>query len=181
MSESRSTGRRAPIVPGMVLILLGIWLLGREIGFSPFIGEVLWPWLIVLLGVVIWARYIFFPPRNADDVFWGTGAILAGAFLVSWYNGLFLSELEGWGDLWPVIPLILGISALVQWVFSIRNWGTLVFGLGAGGVGAVGLAWTLGRITSAQALQIANLWPILVIVAGLGLLLQALLGRRSQF
>lgn len=181
MSETKLRRRRPPIVPGMLLILLGIWLLGRELGFSPFIGEVLWPWLIVLLGLVIWVRYIFFPPRNADDVFWGTAALLAGGFLVTWYNGFFLAEMDGWGDLWPVIPLIVGIASILQWVFSIHNWGSLVFGLCAGAVGAVGLAYTSGEISSVQAIQLVNLWPVLVIVAGLGLLLQALIGRRSQW
>jgi len=180
MSELRQAKRRPAIVPGLLLLLLGIWLLGRELGFSVLLGQVIWPWLIVLLGVVIWARYIFFPPRSADDVFWGTASILSGGFLVTWYNGLWLAELGGWGDLWPVIPLIIGVSSLVQWVFSIRNWGALVSGLAFGAVGVVGLAYTSRMITSLQALQIANMWPALLIVAGLGLLLQALLGRRTE-
>jgi hypothetical protein len=46
-------------------------------------------------------------------------------------------------------------------------------------VGAVGLAYTAGLINTVQALQIANLWPVLVILSGLGLLLQALLGRQT--
>ena len=180
MSESNEVKRRPAIIPGVLLILLGAWLLGREIGIAVFIGEVLWPWLIVLLGVIIWARYIFFPPRNSDDVFWGTTALLAGGFLVGWHNGFLLPEMDGWYELWPVVPLIIGASSIIQWVFSLRNWGSLVFGLGIGAVGAVGLLYTSDRISTVQALQIANLWPVLVIVAGLGLLLQALLGRPSE-
>jgi len=113
-------------------------------------------------------------------VFWGTAAILAGGFLTIQYNGLWLAELEGWNDLWPIVPLIIGVSLLVQWVFALRNWGALVFGVAIGAVGAVGLAYTSRTISAFQAIQIANLWPALLIVAGLGLLLQALLGRRMD-
>ena len=55
-----------------------------------------------------------------------------------------------------------------------------MFGLATGAVGVVGLLYTSERIGTVQALQLANLWPVLVIVAGLGLLLQALLGRGSE-
>lgn len=179
-NEMPKQDRRRPIIPGILLILLGLWLLGRQLNLPFFAGEVSWPWLIFLLGVVIWVRYIFFPPRNSENVFWGTVAVLTGAFLISWYNGLLLSELEGWGDLWPIIPLILGISALVEWLFAIRKWGTLIFGIAAGALGSIGLAYTSGRISLTQAMQILNLWPVLIVLAGLGLLLQAILNRRSS-
>jgi|GEM_PF-1287873 hypothetical protein len=168
------THRRPPIVLGIILVLAGLWMLGRELGWPLFAGDVLWPWLIVALGLVFWVRYIFFTPRSSDDVFWGTGAILAGGFLLAWRNGLFLSHLHGWGELWPLIPLILGLSALVQWLFSLRDWGALIFGISAGAVGAVGLAYTSGMISGVQAFKIAQFWPAILILAGIGLVLKAL-------
>jgi len=171
---------RPPIVPGMLLILLGVWLLGRQLELPLFVGDVLWPWLIIVLGVIIWVRYIFFPPRSADDVWWGTAALLAGAFLLTWRNGYFLPQAQGWGTLWPIIPLVIGISSLVQWVFSIRNWGSLVFGTAFAAGGTVGLAYTTGRISSATAWAIAQYWPLLIVLVGLGLLIQGLLGPRTS-
>ncbi len=172
--STSSAHRRPPIILGIILVLAGLWMLGRELGWPLFASDVIWPWLIAALGIVFWVRYIVFTPRSSDDVFWGTGAILAGGFLLAWRNGLLLAGLHGWGELWPMIPLILGISALVQWIFSIRDWGALIFGISAGAVGAVGLAYTSGLITGAQALKIAQFWPVVLILAGIGLVLKAL-------
>lgn len=171
--------RRLPILPGILLILLGIWLLARQLDLPLFRGDVVWPWLIVVLGIIIWVRYIFFPPRSSEDVFWGTAALLAGGFLLAWRNGLFLSQLEGWGTLWPMIPLIIGISALVEWLFAIRKWGSLITAIGFGAAGIVGLAYTTGSITSAEAWAIARFWPLLIVLIGLGFLIQGILGRKS--
>ncbi|MGQ9516255.1 MAG: hypothetical protein ACUVWB_12810 [Anaerolineae bacterium] len=166
--------RRPPIILGIILVLAGLWMLGRELGLPLFTSDVIWPWFIVALGVVFWVRYITFKPRSSDDVFWGTGAVLAGGFLLAWRSGLLLTNLHGWGELWPMIPLIMGISALVQWLFSIRNWGAFIFGISAGAVGVVGLAYTSGMITGVQALKIAQFWPAILILAGIGLVLKAL-------
>ena len=68
----------------------------------------------------------------------------------------------------------------MQWAFHIRDWGSLVFGVGAGAAGVVGLGYTMKYISSQDALAIAQYWPLLVILAGLGLLLQAILGRRQS-
>ena len=172
--------RRAPIVPGILLILLGVWLLGRQLNLPLFVGDVLWPWLLIAAGIVIWARYIFLPPRSSDDLFWATGTLLAGAFLLVWRNGFFLSNLEGWGQLWPMVPLIMGISALVEWLFDMRKWFTLVFAVGANAVGWIGLGYTTGSIDSMTAWRLAQYWPMLIVIAGLGVLIHALLGKRAD-
>jgi len=171
---------RAPIVPGLLLILLGLWFLGRQLELPLFVAQLLWPWLLIGVGVIIWARYIFVPPRSSDDVFWGVGTILGGAFLLVWQNGLFLSDLRGWDKLWPILVLIIGVSALVQWVFAIRNWGALIFGLAAGAVGVAGLSYTLGVMDWQTAWSIGRFWPVLVIIAGLGILIEGVSRRKRR-
>jgi len=172
--------RNLPIVPGLLLILLGLWFLGRQLELPLFVGQVLWPWLLIAVGALIWVSYFAKTPRSSDDVWWGTGAILGGAFLLAWQNGYILAGMEGWEQLWPVIPLIMGIAGLVQWVFAIRNWGSLVFGLFFGAVGVVGLAYNLGAIDWMTAMSFGRFWPILLIVAGLGIMIQTLTGRRRN-
>lgn len=171
---------RAPIVPGLLLILVGLWFLGRQLELPLFVGRVLWPWLLIAVGVIIWARYIFSTPRSSDDVFWGTGTILGGAFLLAWQNGFLWSNLQGWEQLWPIIPLIMGIAGLLQWFFSIRNWGTLIFALIFGAVGVVGMVHSLGYIDTATAWSFGRLWPALLIIAGIGILFQAIGGRSRK-
>jgi hypothetical protein len=170
---------RAPIVPGLLLILVGLWFLGRQLDLPLFVGNVIWPWLLVAVGAIIWVRYIVVSPRSADDVFWGTGTILAGAFLLAWQNNIILSDVRGWDKLWPIIPLIMGIAGLVQWIFDIRNWGTLIFALMFGTVGVAGLGYTLGSIDFMTAWSFGRFWPILLIIAGVGIMIQAV-SRRNR-
>jgi hypothetical protein len=171
----------APIVPGLLLILLGLWLLGRQLNLPIFIGDVLWPWLIVAGSVLVWVHYIFFPPRSSEEVFWGTAGILTGLFLLGWRNGYLLPEVDGLARLWPVAPLIIGLASLVQWVFDIRRVGTLVWGVFALAVGVVGYSYfTIQTMDFVTAMSYARYWPLLLILAGLGVLITALLGRRSN-
>lgn len=68
----------------------------------------------------------------------------------------------------------------MQWGFEVTNWGALITGLIFGAVGAVGLAYTSGYITSVKALEIARWWPVIIILAGLGLLLKAFFGTSKE-
>ena len=47
-------------------------------------------------------------------------------------------------------------------------------------VAAVGFAYTTGVIEGDLAQQLARLWPIFIILAGLGFLLQGLLNRNND-
>ncbi len=176
----REKRRNVPIVPGLLLILLGLWFLGRQLQLPLFVEHVLWPWLLIAVGVIIWVRYALTTPRSSDDVYWGTGTILGGAFLLAWQNGYILPEMTGWEQLWPILPLIMGIAGLVQWLFAIRNWGALIFGLLFGAIGVVGLSYTLGVTDLNTALSFGRYWPVLLIIAGVGIMLQTFTGRRRD-
>ena len=81
--------------------------------------------------------------------------------------------------LWPVFPLIVGISFFVAWVFSLfRVWGLLIPGGITATVGIVGLAFTLGAETG-YLQWVFKFWPLALIGLGFLVLVGGLLSGRG--
>lgn len=81
-------------------------------------------------------------------------------------------------QLWPVFPLIGGIAFTAVWLADGRQDSGLLVPAGGGfAVGIIGLIFTL---SGANIGRIANYWPVILIVIGLGLLAQNLIGKGGK-
>lgn len=160
--------RRGAVIPGLLLIVLGAWLLAGTLGVRlPNLGD-LWPLIPLGFGLAFLAEYFLEGRRNAGLVFTGVAGALMGAFFLA----ITLGPLE-WGDLgrlWPVFVLIGGLAFLAQWLASPSERGLLVPATLALLVGAVGLLFSLDLLGTGLGAQLSRLWPVLLILAGLGLL-----------
>jgi hypothetical protein len=109
--------------------------------------------------------------RDGGLVFVGTGGILVGLFFFGFSLGYW--EWEEMSRLWPVFPLIGGVSffALFLAEHKARDIGVLGVSLAALIVGAVGLAYTHDLVAQ----DVVKLWPLLIILVGLAALINALL------
>jgi len=177
MSHSASSSRSGNVIGGSILIAIGIWFLLSAFGVDlPRIGS-LWPIFPTLGGLAFIAAYMASSGRNAGLLVPGVGGFLLGVFFFLITVGPFR-----WRDmdsLWPVFPLIGGITfVVVWWADGQRERGLLVpAGLGMG-VGVVGLVATLGGL---RASLIARLWPVILVVVGVYLLTQGFVaGSRSK-
>lgn len=166
-SSSRSDRVNA-IIWGLVLIGVGGWFLLQTLGFPmPGMGR-LWPIFPTLVGAGFFVGWLF--NAHKRDAFGlaipGTINLLVGLFFFGFTFGIF-----SWGDmayLWPVFPLIVGLSFFVAWVFSLfREWGLLIPAGIVGAVGVIGLAFTVGHLENAYLRLLFNAWPLLLIVIGL--------------
>jgi len=162
--------RRSTFIPGLILISVGVWLLLRNLNV-PIAGlDVLWPIFPTALGLAFLLQYLL-GGRQAQDsglVFTGVAAALTGGFFF-----LFTLERLRWGDLdryWPVFVLIGSVAFLAQWIANPTQRGLLVPGALALLVGAVALASTQGLINPEVVRQITKLWPLLLIVMGIGVI-----------
>lgn len=162
------SNRRGAFLPGLSLILLGVWLLARNLDVPvPGLGE-LWPAFLIILGLGLLLQYFAAGRRDHGLLFMGASSALLGAFFLS----ITLGPLE-WRDLgryWPVFPLIGGVSFLVQWLAQPADRGLLVPALGGLAVGGLALVFTLDRVDPALARQAARLWPAGLVLLGLALL-----------
>lgn len=170
--------RRGAIVPGLVLIALGIWFLADSLGLNlPGLGD-LWPIFPLGAGLAFLVQYFIGGRQEEGLIFSGVAGVLTGAL----FFAITLGPLD-WGDLgelWPLFPLIAGVAFLAQWLVKPGERGLLVpAGLGLA-VGLVGLLFTLNLLGSAVAEQLGRLWPVVLILLGLGLLISYLLGGRRN-
>ena len=171
--------RRGALIPGLVLILLGGWLLATTLGVRLPDLDQLWPILPLSFGLASLVQFFVDGRRSPGLIFTGVASALLGAFFLT----ITLGPLA-WGDLdryWPVFVLIGGVAFLAQWLARPGEFGLLVPALLALLVGGGALALTLGYVQPAISAQILRLWPVLLIVLGVGLLASyALRGREKK-
>lgn len=164
--------RRSAILPGLLLMLLGAWLLARNLNWPvPGLGQ-LWPGFLVLFGLGALARYMSGGRREEGLVFMGVASTLLGAFFLT----VTLGRLA-WTDLgryWPVFVLIVGAAFLAQWLARPADRALLVPAFLALLVGGVAISFTLGLLDPAVTAQAGRLWPLGLIVLGVLLLLSYL-------
>jgi len=181
--SSRESDRTGTLIFGLILIAAGGWFLLRTLGFPlPGIGA-MWPIFPTLAGVGFFVGWLF--ASDKGDAYGmmipATINFLVGLFFFTFTLGIF--DWSAMAYLWPVFPLIVGISFFVAWVFSLfRVWGLLVPGGVTATVGVVGLAFTLGA-QAGYLQQVFKLWPLALIGLGFLVLVGGLLGgsgRRSS-
>lgn len=166
------SNRRGALLPGILLMLLGAWLLARNLNLPVPRLDQLWPGLLVLFGFGFLVRFLAGGRREEGLVFVGVAATLTGAFFLIITLGAL--DWSAMGAYWPVLVLIGGLAFLGQWLARPTERGLLVPAVLALLVGAVGLVFTLGLLDPALAAQAARLWPLVLIVLGLGLLVSYL-------
>jgi len=179
---------RPAVLPALFLVLLGLFLLLKNVGVLDDLSldaEEMWPGLLVIGGLGFLFQYLL-GDRDPGYVFVGTAATLLGPFFFLFTLNLELPfETENvrgpiaWSDqayLWPAYPLVGGI-ALVMLALAGRERDTFWVGLVTMAVGGVASFFTLGRPEGTE--EIAQFWPVLLILLGGGTLLRGLArGRR---
>jgi hypothetical protein len=177
--------RRGAIIPAVVLILLGLWFLVGNLGI-PLPGmDAMWPIFPLGGGLLFLGGYLF-DRRDPGLIFVGLAATLIGAFffLFTLRVPLPVAGMQDgvrWGDmskLWPAFVVIGGLSFIALFLAeSRREWPVFSLGATAVIVGFVAFLFTLGWLAGDIGRLLVKLWPLLLVIAGLAALLQAVFGR----
>ena len=170
--------RRGAVIPALVLILLGVYLLLAELNVGLPGWDVIWPVIPFAGGLAFLGSFVFGQRRDPGQVFVGTAATLVG--LVFFFVPLGPLSYRDLGTWWPVFVLVGSVAFLAQWAAAgFRDWGALFLALVALVVGGAGLAVTLQLLGPQTVELLPRLWPALLILLGLMVFLRALIGRRS--
>ncbi|HEY74416.1 MAG TPA: hypothetical protein G4N99_14250 [Thermoflexia bacterium] len=171
--------RKGTIVPALFLILLGVYLLLKELGIGIPGWDIIWPVFPLAGGLASLGNYVFGKRRDPDQVFFGVAATLVGlAFFFITLGPLAYEDLRTW---WPIFVLIGSVAFLAQWMAArFRDWGALFMAFVAFVVGGAGLAITLQLLAPETRALLPKLWPVLLILGGLMVFLRGLFGRRSK-
>ena len=159
-----------PLFLGASLLFLGAWFALRQVG-APLPGiDAMWPIFPTLVGAAFLLGFVL-RPSAYGLVLPGAITVLVGLFFFAFTLGpLHWGQME---QLWPVFPLIVGLSFVAMWVASLlRYWGLLVPGFLGISTGVLGLSLTatpLGEIVGMVG------WPVVFLATGASLVLVVML------
>ena len=180
--------RRGSIIPAVILILFGLWFLVGNLGVRlPGMDE-MWPIFPMGAGLLFLGGYLF-DRRDPGLIFVGIAAALIGAFFFLFTLRVPLpvagmQEGVRWDDmgkLWPAFVVFGGLAFIALFLAQPRReWPVFSVGATAVIVGVAAFAFTLGWLAGDIGRWLAKLWPLLLVIAGLTALLQAVFGRPRQ-
>jgi len=162
------------IVPGILLVLVGVVMLLNKLDLVEWYWEDMYPFILLSLGLLFFYFVIVRNDRNAS--FWGTTFLLLGVFF-SLRNFDVIPYLF-WDEIWPVIPLAIGIGFIVLFAFKPQDWGVLIPGAVFLFIGVIALANTMDIYWRTREI-IEDFWPVILILVG-GALVLSSLARKKQ-
>lgn len=169
--------RGSSVVAGLILLLVGGVLLVNQMypgllaNILPDTIVITWPWFVIGTGLV----FIFFALLTGTGGLAVPGSVIGTIGLILYYQNT-TGDWESWAFIWVLIPASVGLgiilSSLIEghlrsaipgvWLLLINLVIFLVF-------------WAIFRRDSAL---LSAYWPVILIVAGVLILIQSLLGRR---
>lgn len=160
-----SNNLRKRRIVGISLMVIGVLFL--FVANDIFLGwGNVWPLFAVLVGIMFLKGYT--GSRSAELLFGGITLTFLGVFLFLFTIGAV--PWERMGIVWPVIPLIAGVSLLA--VSASRRLGnaSMIAGVGALLFAALGFLYNTGVVDERVASPFVRFWPLVLVVAGVVLL-----------
>jgi hypothetical protein len=165
------TERRSTTALGLVLLLVGGWFLASQ--FFPQLEDLIpleyqWPWWVIGVGLLflIMAVVLRAPGMLVP------ASIIAGIGAILYYQNS-TGDWDSWAYAWALIPGFAGVGVILMGLFEGRFLHGLKEGLGAI-LFSLFMFGIFGAFLGGPAI-LSQLWPILLIGAGLWILLS---GRR---
>ena len=164
--------RKASIVGGIILVLLGVLFLVREIA-PQYFQFWDWPFIIIGLGFVflIWA------------ILSGTGGLAVPGSILSGIGGILYyqnitGDWESWSYIWALIPGFVGIGIIISSIID-KNFKESIGGALTLLLISAILLFSFGSAFG-LAPQITQYWPGLLIALGLISLVRAIIAGSKR-
>ena len=93
--------RTRPIIPAIILILVGVWFLLQNLNVPGVRLEAFWPIFLVIGGIALIIRYFTTPTADPDDLGGAIFMTLLGVFFLGWYNLNWFGQ--EWEVAWPCL------------------------------------------------------------------------------
>ena len=160
--------KKNTIIPGLLLIGIGLLLFFGKLGVFRFHGRDLWFLVLMLLGILLFVNAFVKPDRRG--VFPATFLFLLGLFWALQRYEVINPYMD---EMWPMFFLILGISFWVSFIFHRRHSSSLIWGLIFLVIGSLFFAAEMGYISHWEAAEwVSTYWPAGLILFGIAILLR---------
>ena len=146
------------VVPGLILIALGIIFLLGNLEVFHFDWDVIWTYFIIILGIIFWIGY--FTDRSKIGLLM-PGTVLLTVGLVFHYAAT--RDWDAMNHLWPFFILAPAFGFYAMFLFGTHERGLLV---------PAGILTILGLVFLLQSYDysLRFIWPLALIVIGVILL-----------
>ena len=165
--------RRTGLVGGILLILLGGWLLAVQLvpGLETLINiEFSWPWFVIAAGVIL----LIFGLLTGEAGMAVPACIVGGIGVLLYYQNT-TGNWESWAYAWTLIPGFAGVGAILAGILGDNPRRSIYDGINLIVISAV-MFVIFGSFLGGLNL-LGAYWPVLLILLGLWLLVQPLLRR----
>lgn len=161
------------IITGVFFIVIGIILLLNKLNMINFGWDEAVPYILIAISLI--SFYSAFTGKKGNS-FWGGFLGTLGAFYLLQNFDVF--NYFWFGDTWPVFMLAFGVGFIVMFLFNPRDWGVLIPG---GFFTLLGLNFFLETLdlSSKTIHLIKNMWPLLLVLIGIGLINSSLSKQRQ--
>jgi len=164
-------GRKNSLVPGVILILIGIALLLRQLGVFYIDWRQIFPILLLVLGGLF-----FISIKTRDDkgaAFPATFFFVLGLFFLIRNYDIFSFDyyFYGFEDFWPIFLIAVGLGFIVMYFFKPHDWGVLIPG---GVLLFFGIVLLLRNTGVLYWRNFADYWPLILIAVGVSVVFNSL-------
>jgi len=111
--------KKSSILPGLVLVTVGAFLLLDRFDVYIFQWDLMLPAFAVILGLNLWIRAIRYKPQHG--VFTGTLLVVLGVFFFAWNNG-WIDHYFYYYSVFPIFPTAIGLAFISMFLFDYHKW-----------------------------------------------------------
>ena len=166
--------RRTSYIGGIILLLLGGWLLALQIvpGLDALIDiDFSWPLFVIAAGVIL----LIFGLLAGEPGMAVPACIVGGIGLLLYYQNA-TGNWASWAYAWTLIPGFAGVGAILAGILGDNRSKSIRDGLNLIVISAV-MFVIFGSFLGGLNL-LGNYWPVLLILLGLWILVQPFFRRR---
>ncbi|MDZ7261295.1 MAG: DUF5668 domain-containing protein [candidate division KSB1 bacterium] len=169
-------GNKKSIIPGVLLIVVGLLLLLSRLDLLQFNWGHLYPLLLMALGLLCFLTIR--RRKDAGAVFPGTIFFLLGLFFfLRNYDLIYYLYPD---EIWPIFLIIFGLAFIALYLFKPQDWGVLIPGSLLLFFGIVFFLRELDLIYWRTQEYIERFWPLILIVIGTGIVLSSLTRKTEK-
>ncbi len=159
------------ILPGIVLILIGVVFLLQQLDVFYFRWRHIYPVILLAFGALF--AVAIFTKGDRGAAFPATVLIVLGVFFVFRNFELFSVDyyFYRFHDFWPIFLIAFGLGFIVLFLFKPEDWGVLVPG---GVLLFFGAIFFLDAIDILYWRNIRDFWPVILIAVGMSMVIKGL-------
>lgn len=167
--------KKGSLIPGMVLIFIGLWFLTRQFFFFASWMR-LYPLILLLFAFFLILET--FRRHHTGGLFWGIVFFIIGLFFFLRNFGIigyFYAD-----EYWPIFLLAFGCGFLALFLFNPKDWGLIIpasiflfLGIGFSSQTFLNVFWGWDSF-------LEKYWPVALIVIGLSILFQGFQNKKDE-